>query len=393
MRILACHNYYQWRGGEDQSYDDEVQNLRSHGHTVVTHTIHNDAIDDMSKIRVAAGTLWNQQSYRDIRALIRAERPDVLHCTNSFPLLSPSILHAAQRERVPVVQALRNFRTLCAGAYFLRDGRVCEDCINRRIALPAVKHRCYRGSLAGSTVVTATQSLHRLLGTWHRKVDAFFTLTEFARQKLLHLGMSPEQVFVKYNCVLDDPGLGNGESDFAVFAGRLSAEKGIESLLDAFDRPSCPLRLKVFGEGPLLEKVQRCAANNSRIEALGSQPLNAVLEAMGQAKCVVMTSLWYETFGRTIIEGYAKGTPLIAPRLGAMQELVEDGETGFLFDPGNADDLAEKLHRLTSHPELYKKMRTEVRHRFEQHFTAESNYQRLMQIYQFAIDRHATRKA
>ena len=386
MKILLCHNYYQQRGGEDESFEAEARALEEFGHEVVRYTRHNDAITDMGRLEVAAKTLWNADSYADLRHLIRRERPAVMHCANTFPLISPAAYTAARAEGVPVVQSLRNYRLLCPAALFLRDGKVCEDCLGKSVPWPAVRHSCYRDSRAATTVVASLAMIQRASGTWRRDVSLFFTLTEFARRKFVEGGLPPDRIAVKPNCVNPDPGVGGGRGGYAVFAGRLSAEKGIDTLLAAWQRLARPVPLKIVGDGPLAEQVKAAAAANPNIEYLGRRPLAELLDVIGGAACLVMPSVWYETFGRTIIEAYAKGTPVVASRLGAMAELVDEGRTGLLFEAGNAADLAAAVDRLLADPAALAQMRQAARREFEDKYTAAANYRQLMALYDRACD-------
>ncbi|MEM9187470.1 MAG: glycosyltransferase [Planctomycetota bacterium] len=399
MKVLACHNYYQQRGGEDQSCEDEVALLRRGGDEVVTYTRHNDEVDGMSKLSVAKQTLWSRRSSREIRLLVADHRPDVVHFTNTFPLISPSVYGEARRLGAAVVQSLRNYRMACAGPYFLRGGKVCEDCLGKAVPWPAVVHRCYRGSLAGSAVVAGMQTGHRLLGTWKRGVDLFYTLTDFAREKCVATGLPPDRVLVKPNCVQPDPGPAAGRGGYAVFVGRLSPEKGVGTLLDAWRRLSAPgagggLRLKVVGGGQLAARVAAAARENPNIVATGPLAHDEMLRVVGDARALIMPSVWYETFGRTIIEAYAKGTPVIASRLGAMSELVSPGETGLLFEPGEAESLAGAVAELWSLPaERTAAMRAECRSRYLERYTPEQNYKLLKAVYAKARELREARGA
>jgi glycosyltransferase involved in cell wall biosynthesis len=388
VKVLLCHNYYQQPGGEDLSFAAEARLLEERGHAVVRYTLHNDDVNGMSRLAVARRTLWSRESYTRVRRLIRAERPAVLHCTNTFPLVSPSVYYAARAEGVAVVQSLRNYRLLCPGALFLRDGRVCEDCLGRKLAWPGVLHGCYRGSRAGSAVVAGLTAAHRALGTWTRAVDLYFTPSAFARGKFVQAGMDPARIAVKPNFIDPDPGPGTGAGGFAIFVGRLSQEKGIDTLLEACRQ--APLPLKVVGDGPLAERVQD-ACRDGRVEWLGHRPHEEVLRLVGEAACLVMPSTWYETFGRTILEAFARGTPVVASRLGAMAELVEDGRTGLLFTPGDPADLAGKVRRLLADPAALAGMRQTARREYEEKYTAEVNYRQLRAIYEDALRRRRTR--
>jgi glycosyltransferase involved in cell wall biosynthesis len=226
--------------------------------------------------------------------------------------------------------------------------------------------------------------VHGLLGTWRNAVARYFTLTEFAKQKFVAAGWPGEKIAVKPNFVYPDPGVGQGAGRYAVFVGRLSPEKGIRTLLDAWQRLPEKIPLKIIGQGPELSEIRRFAARHSHVEALQFLTLSRVLDIVGEASFLVMPSLWYETFGRTIVEAFAKGTPVIASRHGAIAELVEDGVTGLLFEPGNALDLAAKAHQLWRQPDL-PAFRRASRGAFEQRYQADANYQQLMQIYRVAM--------
>jgi glycosyltransferase involved in cell wall biosynthesis len=385
MKILLCHNYYQHRGGEDESFDDEAALLKAYGHDVLQYTLHNDDIERMGWLETARRTLWNDQVYDELRGLIHRERPAVMHCTNTFPLLSAAALHAAWDEKTPVVQALRNYRLFCLNSFFLRNGAVCESCLGKTLPWPGVLHGCYRDSRAASAVVAAMFHVRRSMKTWTRTVSLFFTLTEFSRQKFIQGGLPAERIVVKPNFVLPDPGPSDGAGRGAVFVGRLSVEKGIDTLLAAWSRLGADVPLTIIGDGPLAETVQRAARQDPRITWLGRKPRDEVLAVLGGAACLIMPSVWYETFGRTIMEAFAKGTPVIASRLGAMEEVVEDGQTGMHFTPGDPDDLAAKVRRLWDDSAQRSAMRSAARLEYEAKYTAQRNYELLMAIYARAI--------
>jgi len=387
MKILLCHNHYRQPGGEDQSFAAEARLLESHGHDLLRFTLSNDTIQRMSYWDVSRCTVWNRQVYRRLRALIRRERPQVMHCTNTFPLISPAAYYAARAEGVAVVQSLRNYRLLCPNALFLRSGRICEDCLGKAVAWPGVLHGCYRQNRPATAVVAAMLAIHRAMKTWTRTVSLYFTPTEFARQKCIEGGLPAEQIAVKPNFVHPDPTPGAGRGGYAVFVGRLSGEKGIDTLLAAWSRLPEAVGLKIVGDGPLANRVRRAAADDARIEWLGRRPPAEVLSIVGDALCLVMPSVWYETFGRTIIEAFAKGTPVVASRLGAMAELVDHGRTGLHVEPGDPGELALKVRQLLASPLERAAMGAAARQEYERKFTAEPNYHMLMTIYEQALAR------
>jgi glycosyltransferase involved in cell wall biosynthesis len=381
IRILLCHNHYQQPGGEDHSFEDEARLLEAHGHEVVRYTLHNDAIQEMGRVGLATSTIWNRAVYRELRESMRSHRPAVAHFTNTFPLISPAAYYAARAEAVPVVQALRNYRLLCANALLLRDGLPCEKCLHRRVGLPAIGYKCYRDSRAATAVVTGMLALHRAVGTWRRQVDLYYTPSEFARRKFVAGGIDPQRIAVKPNCVSPDPGEGGGSGGYAIFVGRLSPEKGLTTLLEAWLRHAPPMPLKIVGNGPLAPMVNDAVARSSRIQWLGQQPIQRTLDLIGDAAVLVFPSLAYETFGRTVIESFAKGTPVVTADSGAAAELVDDTINGFHFLTRDAGSLAKRVAQVA---ERRGSMRPAARAKFLRYFTPDRNYQMLMNIYRRA---------
>lgn len=384
MKLLLCHNYYQQAGGEDQVFADETQLLESRGHEVIRYSVHNDAIDDMSRWGVALRTLWNRTSYREVRSLMRRERPDLVHFTNTFPLISPAAYYAARSEAVPVVQSLHNYRLMCSDGTFFRNQQPCEDCLGRMVPWPAVLHGCYRSSRLATGVVATMTIMHRLLRTWQNCVDRYIALSHFSAKKFVAGGLPAEKIVVKPNFIAPDPGPRNGAGKYAIFVGRLAREKGLDTLLEAWDQLGDVMPLKIVGAGPLDSMVRERAARNRGIEILGSQPIDEVIRYVGDAACLVLPSGLYENCPKTMLEAYAVGTPVVASRLGALAEMVDHETTGLHFEPRNALDLAAQIRRLASDASLRESMRISARRRYEDLYTAESNYRQLMDIYQQA---------
>ena len=382
MRILSIHNQYQIRGGEDESRELEEQLLRDHDHIVDVYEETNHDIQNYSSIHLALKTIWSQQSYDVVRQQLRQHRSDLIHVQNFFPLISPSVHYAAQAEGVPVVQTLRNYRLVCPNALFFRDGQVCEDCVGKPIPYPGVVHGCYKKSKLASATVAAMISSHRALKTWLNQVNVFIALTQFAKQKLVAGGLPAEKILVKPNFIDPDPGVGSGQGNFALYVGRLSVEKGLDTLLEAWQTLPQPFSLKIVGDGPLADLVQQTASAVPTIEWLGRKPMAEVHRLMGEASVLIFPSKWYETFGRVAIEAFAKGTPVIASRIGAIAELIDDGKTGLYFEPANAQQLAQKVSWFLNNPANHLAMRQAARQRFLDHYTEETNYQQLISIYE-----------
>jgi glycosyltransferase involved in cell wall biosynthesis len=386
LKILLCHNFYQLPGGEDIVFANEGALLESHGHQVIRYQRHNDDVSSIGRVQLLKRTIWNQQTVTNIGDLIRADRPDIIHCHNTFPLISPAVYHAAKSLNVPVVQTLHNYRLICPQAQLLRDGTVCEKCVGKSVPWPAVAHGCYRQSRAASAAITAMLGYHWRRKTWTQSVDRYIAPSEFTKAKYIEGGFPGDKITVKPNFVNVDPAPGNGSGDFAIFVGRLSHEKGVQSLLDAWGRLKGDQKLKILGDGPLAETVANAAAQDQRIEWMGPQSSDVVLSQVGNAKFLIMPSIWFETFGLTMIEAFAKGTPVLAAKIGTMEEIVTDGQTGLFFAPGQAADLAKAVQQYIDNPAVLQSMRGAARREFEQKYTAQANYEALINIYHQAID-------
>lgn len=381
MRILSIHNQYQIRGGEDESSKSEQQLLRQMGHEVDVYEEHNDRVAEIGALPMALRTVWSKESYNIVKQKLSSSKYDIVHIQNFFPLVSPSVYYAAKSKGVPVVQTLRNYRLLCPNGLFFRDGQVCEDCMGKSIPLPGVLHGCYRESLSASGAVATMLTVHRAMRTWKEMVDVYISLTEFARQKFIAGGLPADKIVVKPNFINPDPGVGEGAGGYALFVGRLSVEKGLDTLLAAWEHLDSKIPLRIVGDGPLASQVVEAAKRIPEVEWLGRRPMSEVHQLMGEAMFLVFPSKWYETFGRVAAESFAKATPVIAANIGAIAELVDSGRTGLHFSPGNSEDLAAKVQWAIENQTKLTQMRQEARAEFEAKYTAQQNYRRMMEIY------------
>lgn len=386
LNIVQCHNYYQTPGGEDAVVEDERGLLVSHGHRVTQFTRHNDNVDGVGRARLAAGTVWNRAAARQLASLVRKEKASVVHFHNTMPLISPSAYYAARRGGAAVVQTLHNYRLLCPKGTLFRDGRVCEKCVGRAVTWPAVRHACYRDSRSASAVLTVMGSAHHVLGTYHKAVDAYIATTRFARDLHLRGGIPADRVHLKPNFASTDPGVGTGGGGYALYVGRLSPEKGVDVLLDAWrDQPGL-MRLMIVGDGPQRGSVEALAASHPGVEYRGWLSGPGLTDVMRSASALVLPSLNYEGFPKVIVEAFAVGLPVIASRLGSMAEVIQHEKTGLHFDPGEPAALRAAVAWAQTHPAELKQMRAPARARFEQLYRPETNYQTLMAIYDQAME-------
>jgi len=392
MRILLVHTRYQTRGGEDECFEAEHRLLRDAGLEVEAYHDDNRRLDDLRRLAAARDAIWSQATYDALRARIRHGGFDLVHVHNFFPLLSPAVHYAAKAEGAAVVQTLHNYRLMCPSAIFYRDQHVCEDCLGKVLAWPGILHACYRDSRMASAAVATMLAGHRLAGTWQRKVDLYVTLNEFGRRKFVEGGLPADKVVVKPNFIAPDPGPGAGGGDFALFAGRLTPEKGIGVMLEAWRELGPRLPLVVMGDGPSAAEVEAAAGEIEGVTYLARRPFAEVLEHMGRARFFVFPSVWYEGFPRTIIECYARSLPILASGIGPVADVVVDGRTGLHCRPGDARDLVAKAEQLLERPAELAAMRRHARAEFEAHYTASANLERLLRIYEQAAAGRRTRK-
>ena len=380
MRILQIHNSYQQAGGEDRVVEQEAELLRSHGHQVTQLTASNDDIHGMvDRVRTAFRAAYSPRTKARCLQAIDGTQPDVAHVHNLFPLLTPSVLDACAERRIPVVMTLHNYRLLCPGAFLMRDGQACTRCV-ASTPYTAVLHRCYRGSALGSAVAARVVAAHRTRGTWLVKVHRFVALTEFGRNLFIEGGLPADRIVVKPNFCSPVPTPQQGWRSGALFVGRLSKEKGVPTLLSAWR--SVPHALRLAGSGPCLASEDP----GSNVTLLGPLDPEGVASEMGKTRFLVMPSECFEGFGMVIVEAFAAGLPILTSRLGAMAEIVRDGVTGLHFEPGDPHDLAAKASWLFERPDECQRMGMNARAEYERRYTADRNYERLMDVYRQAID-------
>jgi glycosyltransferase involved in cell wall biosynthesis len=399
MKVLLVHNSYQQPGGEDIVFEQERQLLERTGHTVVAYQRSNweaNSYSGLGRFQLAIQTVWSKEARQDFVRLLSREKPDVVHVHNTFMRVSPSIFSACHDAGTPVVQTLHNYRLFCPAGTFFRNGHVCEDCVDKSL-WHGVVHGCYRGSRTATATVAIALTVHRQRHTWTREVDYYIALTEFARGRFLRAGLPADQVLVKPNFVHPDPGAQrNTEGRYVLFVGRLSEER-MRTMLSAWAQLRLPrIPLVIIGGGPPLEPLRSEAARNglSEITFQGQLSREEAIAAMHDARFLLFPSTWYENFPVTIAESFACGLPVVCSRVGAMQEIVQDGRTGLHFESGDAADLAAKVQWAWDHPQEMRCMGEEARREYEAKYTAEKNYPMLANIYERAIRRKAgARKA
>jgi glycosyltransferase involved in cell wall biosynthesis len=392
MKILLVHNFYRSASpsGENQVFETEKNLLLQHGHEVDEFTRHSDEIRSagvMGTLKGAMATPYNPFMARAIQKKVELFEPNVVHVHNTFPLISPAIFHAIGYKAARVI-TLHNYRLLCPAAIPMRNGKVCTDCLDIRSVWPSIQHGCYRNSRIATLPLAANVALHSALGTWQNEVDAFIALTDFQRTTMVAAGLPGDRVHVKPNFFPGNPPVVPWveRGEYAVFVGRLSAEKGVQSLVNAWiawgsDAPE----LRIVGDGPLRTELEKTAAGSS-IRILGQLPSDEAVREIAHARLQLLPSEWFEGFPMVVREAFAVGTPSAVSNLGPLPSIVSSGFNGLVFEPANPQSLLATVRQAWQTPGMLEQLGKGARESFEKHYTEDTNYACLMEIYEAAIE-------
>ncbi len=395
MKVLLVHNFYGSAApsGENQVFEAEKTLLQERGHEVAEFTRHSDEIRALGAWGVVKGALatpWNPWMTRAVKRAVVRLQPDVVHVHNTFPLISPGIFNAIGQGAARVL-TLHNYRLFCPAAIPMRAGQVCTDCLDRRTVLPALRHGCYRDSRLATLPLAMNVALHRRLGTWTKQVDAFIALTGFQRDRMIEGGLPSDLVHVKPNFYPGDPAVVPWEDrkQSVVFAGRLTAEKGVLALVRAWLAwgASAP-ELRIVGDGDLRGELVRITATapDVPISFLGQLSGPEAQEEIARARLLVLPSECFETFGLVILEAFAFATPAAVSRIGPLPSIVREGENGVVFEPGDSQSLLKVVRKAWESPGELERLAAGARQSFETLYTEDANYRMLMEIYEQAMD-------
>jgi len=387
VKILFIHNRYKQFGGEDVAVEQETALLRAKGHDVKILFFDNENIAGFfSKIKVACQSVYNFSSARIVKKTIKELRPDIIHVHNLFFTASPSILFVSHRHKIPVVFTIHNYRLVCSNALLLRNNMVCELCVSKKFPLHGIRYKCYHNSRSATALVTFITGIHKLFNTWRNKVSAFIALNEFSQNRILQssLDLPENKMMTKPNFVFDPGGAIGVREDYFLFVGRIVKEKGVETLLEAF--ATMPeKKIIIIGNGPELVYLKERFQSFNNIQFKGHLDKREVLPIIKKSKACICPSIWYEGSPLTILEAFATGTPVIASRLGSMQETIKDGYNGFHFTAGDVNDLKEKVERLiqvtAKSDELYKN----ARQSYLEKYHPDVHYNSIIKIYEQTI--------
>jgi len=379
MKVMLLHNRYTQAGGEDAALSLEEDVLKAKGHQAHTVIFQNEKASS-GALKKVKDAFHNKRSADKVSSAIDEFKPDIIHIHNWFYEASPSVIDTAYKKGVPVVMTLHNYRLVCANALLLRNNHPCELCVNKTFGYPGVWYKCYHDSAIQSAWVTAITGTHKKRGTWQQKVNTYIVLTEFAKSRFVNssLNVPPEKMVIKPNFI-PDPGEGHQpREDFYLFAGRLSPEKGVNVLLDAFSQ--LDHKLVVAGDGPV--------SNAANVSFAGKKNNQELMDLMKRCKALVFPSIWYEGLPFVIVEAFAAGTPVIASNLGSMSELVKHRYNGLHFEPGSATDLRDAIMAFENGGTQTQQMYSNARKTYLDNYSIEQHYRSIISIYESTLAKH-----
>ncbi len=406
MKILMVNKFFHIVGGSERYFFDLSDLLRSHSHHVVPFSMmdkknypsefrdyfvsnvdykrESSAYRIKNSFRIVGKTIYSLESKKKIEKLILDTSPDLAHVHIISHQLSPSIFTSLKKRNVPAVQTLHEYKLICPNYKLYREKAqvLCEKCKKRKY-YHAFLNKCLKNSYAGSLLACVAMYIHKLAKIYENNIDLFISPSKFLKEKMVEFGIAEEKIEFLPNFVNADSSAPHyGHKNYFIYIGRLSPEKGLFTLLKAMKKINSS-KLLILGRGPLAESLIQYAAEEriQNVEFIGFVSGSKFESLIKNAMFVVLPSEWYENCPMVVLEALAWGKPTIGSNLGGIPDLVEDGNTGFLFEPGNSDDLAEKMGHLIKHPEVIIKLGMEARKKYENEYDPEVHYNRLMSIY------------
>jgi len=406
MKILFCNKYFYPRGGAEIVMFETARLLVEHNHQVAFFSMHhplnlpseyspffvstvdfNNLSSFPYKIKAAGRVFYSLEARKKLKALIEREKPDLVHLHNIYHQISPSIIDEIKRWDIPLVMTAHDHKLVCPTYTCLLNGKECALCSRGRY-YRCLWHRCTKGSVGMSLVNTLEMYLHHLILHIYEKIDVFISPSLYLKTKLEEMGFSGKIVWLPNFIRVEEfqPAYGSEENSIVYF-GRLSREKGLATLIEAVK--GLPVNLKIIGDGPQREELesQVRSASMNNVYFLGYLQRKRLHEEIRKSRLVVLPSECPENNPLAVIESFALGKPVLGARIGGIPELVRENETGLIFEPGNAQDLKEKLLFLLSRPELGRKIGKYARKMIEQEFDPDKYYFQLIDIYQKVINK------
>ena len=380
MKILIIHNHYLERGGEDEVVEAEIRLLREYGHEAILYEKSNEYIEKLSFVKkfifIFFELNFSKIVYKEIKEIIKTQKPDIAHIHNIFFCITPSVYFALKEENIPIVQSLHNYRLFCLRGTFYNCGLVCEKCKDKQL-FKGVMEKCWRNSFFSSFFLAKLLYKKKF---FLKNINSYIVTSKFSKDKFIELGLDREKLYLKTNFLSIKADRNNQDHKYALFLGRLVDYKGVETLMRAFEATPA-FKLKIIGDGPLRSEVHSYASTHNNIEWLGRIDRDLVLTTIKNSSFLIFPSECYENMPLVILESFVFSKPVLASNLGAIKEFVIDGENGLLFKSGDARDLSVKIAYLFSHDKERIEMGRNASKIYQERFDKERNYHDLVDIY------------
>ena len=401
MKILFVNKYYHPSGGPETVLLQSKEKLESLGNEVILFSMqhprnletryskyfvcnvdYNGSNSLFNQARMSLNIFYSLEAKKKMELLLDEEKPDLAHLHNIYHQISPSILPVLKKKNIPVVMTLHDFKLVCPNYTFLRGGQVCEECEGKHF-YKAVKYKCVKGSYLKSLTCAVEMYLHKLFRIYERSVDRFIVLSQFSKERFIRYGL-PEDKLIFLPNYIEIPSLPKSEAPerYILFFGRLSDKNGIFTLIKAM-RQLPEIKLLVLGEGEQQELILNYIRENEmdNIKILGFKQGEELRGLIRESYFTVFPNHGYHLCPMSILESFAYNKPVIGSNRGSIPELINDGIDGLLFEPGNVEDLAEKIKYLYRHPLLAQKMGISARKKVEEKYSEEEYYYKLFDLY------------
>jgi len=407
MKVLMVHKFYYVEGGAERYVFNVTDLLEKKGHTVIPFAMQDErnfeseysqyfvdrfgpdqlfeTKNPLRRLKIADRIIFNKEAQKQLSALIEATKPDIAHVHSIYHHLSPSVLHTLKKYNLPVMLTLHDYKIVCPNYIFLDgDRNVCEACQGKHFWKATAK-KCFRNSYAASALVTAEAYVNYWKKSYLNNVDVFVSPSKFLGDKISQYGYQNKPVLVQpYTLDLNAYEPCYDASDYFVFMGRLTHEKGVNFLLDAAKRIH-GADLYILGTGPLEQEMRARVANENltHVKMLGYKSGDELRDIVRQAKFTVITSEWHDNSPLVIYESLSLGNPIVGARMGGIPELIEEGVDGHVYDRGDIDAFVERVNDLIANPDKTISMGRNARKKAEALFGFDEHYKKLMKLYDY----------
>lgn len=390
MNILQVYNQYRTPGGEWTVLNQEYE-LLSQNHEVDQLLVDNrDALTSFyKKLELVFKTHYNHSSKEWFRAKLKKKKYDIVHVHNFFPLLSPSIFDAARQEGVPTVMTLHNYRLIHPNGLMYHKGKIDERSVEGS-AYSCVLDGVYRNSVLQTAVTAHMIEYHRKKGTWRTNPTLFIALSEFSKKKFVKGGLPESKILSKPNFIrdplleFDKLKISDQKKPRFLYVGRVSHEKGVKELIACWEKYNISAELWIIGDGPLKEKLEKSTGHLTSLKWMGTKSRKEIFELLSDSLALIFPTLWYEGMPIVLLEALSMGCPVISSEIGNPMAMIEDSVNGLLFEPGNVEQLYQKITMLIKTPSFASALGLNARKTYLEKYTPERNYEQLVQIYDYA---------